>query len=157
MPDHKANYGRQQNGFDLLKAKLSGFYVPQPSEKDLLLELLGISKSFKQTFDAIRLHVPCFSAVQSARDFDLIELKTTDKYLPNLPQGFFFGLTENEEMLLKVFNGKYLLCFVSLHPDSTGYCLRNWNELQELIQTKRVQYQINLRTRRRTESSPIQN
>lgn len=146
MADHNANYGRQDRGIELLRKELKGFHIPNPQEKVFLLDLLGVSKSFKQTFDAVRLKVPTIADVKSAHDFDLLELKTTDKCLPNLPQGFFFGLTENEEMLLKVLNGKYLLCFVSLHPDSEGFCLTNWDELQKLIQTKRVQYQINLVT-----------
>lgn len=144
MPDHVANLGRQRKGLAYLSNVIPGFHVPQSQEKDRLLELLGISRGFKQTFDAIQLKVGGFSAVRSAKDFDLIEVKTTDKYLPSLPEGFFFGLTENEEMLLKVFEGKYFLCFVSLHPDSMTYKLVGWKELRRLIQTKRVQYQINL-------------
>jgi hypothetical protein len=146
MPNHQENYGRQDKGFAYLAKSMPGFCVPTSKEKDFLLELLGISRSFKQTFDAVRLKVPKFSDVASARDFDLLELKTTDKCLPDLPCGFFFGLTENEEMLLKVFNGKYLLCFVSLHSDSVKYSLVGWDELRRLIQNKRVQYQINLRS-----------
>jgi len=147
MPDHVANRKREKRGFEFLAAEIKGFYIPTSAEKDRLLELLGVSRSFKQTFDAIRLAVPRFADVQSAKDFDLIEIKTTDKCLPNLPEGFFFGLTENEEMLLKVFEGKYFLCFVSLHKDSPSHCLVGWKELKARIQNKRVQYQINLRAR----------
>jgi hypothetical protein len=146
MPDHAANRRREKRGFQFLASEIPGFYVPTSAEKDRLLELLGISRSFKQTFDAIRLAVPKFSDVHSAKDFDLIEIKTTDKHLPNLPEGFFFGLTENEEMLLRVLEGKYFLCFVSLHKDSPRHCLVSWKELKQLIQNKRIQYQINLRT-----------
>lgn len=144
MPDHAANRRREKRGLEFLAEAIPGFYVPTSAEKDKLLELLGISRSFKQTFDAIRLAVRKFSDVQSAKDFDLIEIKTTDKYLPNLPEGFFFGLTENEEMLLKVFEGKYFLCLVSLHEDSPSHGLVSWKELKQLIQNKRIQYQINL-------------
>ena len=56
-------------------------------------------------------------------------------------------MTENEEMLLNVFDGKYLLCFVCLHEQTPGHHLMGWNELQQLIQNKRIQYQINLRAR----------
>ncbi|HXZ27346.1 MAG TPA: hypothetical protein VEG08_05030 [Terriglobales bacterium] len=145
MPDHAANQGRQKRGFELLAKAMPGFYVPTSAQKGRLLELLGISRKFKQTFDAIRLGVASFSEIQPARDFDLLEIKTTDKCLPNLPEGFFFGLTENEEMLLRVLEGKYFLCFVSLHRDSVGHKLASWKDLQKLIQHKRVQYQINLR------------
>ncbi len=146
MPDHAANRGREKRGFEALAKSIPGFYRPNSEEKDRILELLGVSRSFKQAFDAIRLYVPKFSDIRSAKDFDLLETKTTDKCLPKLPHGFFFGMTENEEMLLRVLEGKYFLCLVSLHKDSAPYCLVGWRELKELVQTKRIQYQINLRT-----------
>ena len=145
MPDHAANRRSEKRGLQFLASAIPGFYIPSSAEKDRLLELLGVSRSFKQAFDAIRLTVPKFAEVLSARDFDLIEIKTTDKFLPNLPEGFFFGLTENEEMLLRVLEGKYFLCFVSLHKGSLRHCLVSWKELRQLIQNKRIQYQINLR------------
>lgn len=145
MPDHAANRCREKRGFQFLASAIPGFYIPTVTEKDRLLELLGVSRSFKQTFDAIRMVVPGFSDVHSAKDFDLIEIKTTDQCLPNPPEVFFFGLTENEEMLLRVLEGKYFLCFVSLHKDSARHCLVSWKELRQLIQNKRIQYQINLR------------
>lgn len=147
MPDHVANRRREKRGFDFLAKAIPGFYVPTSAEKDKLLEILGISRSFKQTFDAVRLAVPQFTSVKSAKDFDLIELKTTDECLPDLPHGFFFGMTENEEMLLKVFEGKYFLCFVCLHEKTPGHYLVSWKDLQRLIQNKRIQYQINLRSK----------
>src|SRR5256885_1956562 len=90
------------------------------------------------------------SAGQIVKDFDLLEMKSTDKYLPSLPEGFFFGLTENEEMLLKVLEGKYFLCFVSLHKDSRSFVLVGWKELRTRIQNRRIQYQINLRGKAKT-------
>jgi hypothetical protein len=144
MPNHEANYDRQDRGFEMLKKELPGFYAPTPAEKKKILEILGISQRFKATFDAIRLKVASFADVQNARDFDLLELKVTDKCLPNLPQGFFFGMTENEEMLLKVFEGKYFLCLVCMNAKSRGYALVDWSQLKDLTQNKRVQYQINL-------------
>lgn len=147
MPDHVANRKREKRGFDLLARTIPGFYVPTSTEKDNLLRILGISSRFKQTFDAIRLHVATYSDIKSAKDFDLIEVKTTDKCLPDLPRGFFFGLTDNEEMLLKVFEAKYFLCLVSLHEKSPGHTLLSWQDLQPLVQNKRIQYQINLRAK----------
>lgn len=144
MPDHDANYKRQDSALIYLKEVLPGFYIPTGDEKLEILSLLGISRGFKQTFDAIRLKVSSFNGVKSAKDFDLLEVKATDKYLPSLPSGFFFGMTENEEMLLKVFEGKYFLCLVSMNEKSPGYKLVGWKELKSLIQHKRVQYQINL-------------
>jgi hypothetical protein len=152
MPDHEANYGREKRGCDLLSDELSGlkgFYLPNRAEKLKIIELLGISKGFVATFDAIRFKPPVgkFAEITSAQHFDLLEMKVTDKYLPNFPGGFFFGMTENEEMLLKVFKGKYFLCLVSLNPQNPQHCLVDWDGLKGLVQNKRVQYQINLARR----------
>lgn len=152
MPNHEANYDRQDRGFDLLRKELPGFYAPTAAEKKKILEILGISQRFKATFDAIRLNVPTFRDVRNARDFDLLELKVTDKYLPSLPEGFFFGLTHNEEMLLKVFEGKYFLCLISMNPKSRRFDLVDWAQLESLPQNKRVQYQINLTKGRKSRS-----
>ncbi len=148
MPDHVANRAKEKRGLGFLSKVVPGIYRPNAAQKTRILQLLGVSQKFKQAFDAIRLHVPAFSDIASAQDFDLIETKTTDKYLPSLPEGFFFGFTENEEMLLRVLEGKYFLCLISLHKDSIGYRFVSWQELRPLIQTKRIQYQVNLVTRK---------
>lgn len=147
MPDHKANKAKQLQGLQLLKKEMPGFYVPTKDEKKKLLQIMGISKRFINTFDAVRLNVLTFTMVENAKDFDLLEIKNSDKYLPTLPQGFFFGLTENEEMLLKVFEDKYFLCLVCLNPKSPGVKLVGWTALKALIQNKRIQYQINLHSK----------
>lgn len=153
MPNHQANYDRQDRGFELLRKELKGFYEPTAAEKKKILEILGISQRFKATFDAIRLNVGSFGDVKNARDFDLLELKVTDKFLPNLPEGFFFGLTHNEEMLLKVFEGKYFLCLVCMNPKSPDYKLVDWTQLENLPQNKRVQYQINLKKAKKAKAA----
>jgi hypothetical protein len=149
MPDHKANADRQERGAALLAEQMQGFYLPSKTDKKRLLEILGISDRFLQTFDAVRLNVSSVDEVRNAQDFDLLEIKTTGKCLPSLPQGFFFGMTENEEMLLKVFEDKFFLCLVCVHPKSPGYKLLGWDELKGLIQNKRVQFQINLKGKMR--------
>ena len=75
MPDHAANTVSQSAALAILREQLPGFYVPTKTEKKKLLELMGISKRFAQTFDAIRMRVADFSDIQSAKDFDLLELK----------------------------------------------------------------------------------
>lgn len=144
MPDHASNRKTEKEALKLLVEEEHGFYVPTREERKHLLKLLGVSQRFAQTFDAVRLHVKSIDKVKVAADFDLIETKTTKAFLPNLPKGFFFGMTENEEMLLKVLEDKYFLCFVSLHPDSRSHALVGWNELKKLTRNKRIQYQINL-------------
>jgi hypothetical protein len=148
MPDHARNRSKELQGLELLQAKLPGFYKPTLAEKKRVLQILGISKRFIATFDAIRLNnVDSFAQVENAKDFDLLEIKNSEAYLPDLPHGFFFGLTENEEMLLKVFEDKYFLCFVCLNEKSPGVELIGWTKLNTLIRLKRVQYQINLKAK----------
>lgn len=144
MPDNKGNYRGEKAGLKLLSEQLAGVHIPTKDEKKYILELLGIAKGFLQTFDALRLNVPTFAEIKTAKDFDILEVKTTEKELPELPKGFFFGLTENEQILLKVFQQKYYLAFVSTHPRSQKFALVGWKDLESLIQHKRIQYQINL-------------
>ena len=54
-------------------------------------------------------------------------------------------MTENEEMLLKVFGQNSLLCLVSVNSESEGYFLTDWDTLQSINMNKRIQYQINIR------------
>lgn len=75
----------------------------------------------------------------------LIELKTTKKKLIDNPKGFFFGATKNEFDLAKELGIYYRFCFVSLHNESKGYCVLTLDEVENLIKTKRIQYQINLK------------
>ncbi len=152
MPDHAANYEGEKEGLKLLLEQIPGTYLPSKSDKKLLLELLGIDRSFQLSFDAVRLYVESFGEIKSAKDFDLIEVKTTAKYLPELPHGFFFGLTDNENTLLRVFQTKFFLAFVSTHSKSRKVVLLNWKGVQDLICNKRIQYQINLSPVERTKT-----
>ena len=75
--------------------------------------------------------------VKSTDDLDLIEIKTTKaKNITRLPFGVFFGITENEENLFKSMPN-YKLCIV--HTESKEY--------ENLIQNKRVQYQVNFKSK----------
>lgn len=144
MVDHKKNRETERLALEHLANALTGFHQPTIDEKKQLLGLLGVSSRFAKTFDCIRMRVPAFDKIRNAKDFDLIEVKGTKKHLPDFPRGFFFGMTENEDMLLKVLEDKYFLCFVSLHPESAKHVLVGWTELRKLIKTKRIQYQVNL-------------
>ena len=73
-----------------------------------------------------------------------IELKTTKKYLPENPKGFFFGATENEFNFGKLLGDKFRFCFVCLNARSPSFALLTIKELEKIIRNKRVQYQINL-------------
>jgi len=146
MVDHTKNRETERFALEHLSRALPGFYRPSIDEKKQLLGILGVSSRFAKAFDCIQMRVAAFDDIRNAKDFDLIEAKGTKKYLPNLPLGIFFGMTENEDMLLKVLEDKYFLCFVSLHPKSNKHALVGWTELRKLIKTKRIQYQVNLAT-----------
>ena len=74
----------------------------------------------------------------------LIELKVTRKYLPENPKGFFFGATQNEFDFGEMLGEKFRFCFVSLHERGSSYVLLTIAELEAIIRTRRIQYQINL-------------
>ena len=138
----------EERAFELLEGRISRFYVPSLQERKQVLNWLGMSSKFVRSFDALQLEVEKFEDVSGPADFSLIEIKVTEKELPKLnenPTGFFFGMTDNEEMLLRIFEGKSSLCLVSVNPHSPGYFLLNWDELQRLDLNKRIQYQISIR------------
>ena len=141
----------EEQAFGLLRDRLPGFYLPDRDEKRQVRSWLNISDHFRSAFDALLLKVEGFKQIQSPSDFTMVEIKVTRKFLPNLandPRGFFFGITENEEMLLKVFGQNASLCLVSVNPESEGYFLADWDTFQGLSMNKRIQYQINVRNPR---------
>lgn len=143
-PNHEKNLDTEQDGLAFIVAKEKGIYVPDKDQRLWLLDIMGVSKKFVRTFDAIRLKVASFDKIKNARDFELIEVKVTGKKLPNFPEGFFFGMTENEEMLMKVLEPNFQLCLVSLHSDGGEYKVLTYSGLNSLVKNKRIQYQINL-------------
>ena len=76
-------------------------------------------------------------------DLIFIELKTTKKYLPENPKGFFFGATENEFNFGEILGSRFRFCFVSLHEKGSSYALLTLSELEGRIKNKRIQFQIN--------------
>ena len=111
-----------------------------------VMELFGLGKSFSRAFDLVLVKEGSSKNLLelTADDMTLIELKTTQKKLPELPRGFFFGATENEFKLARQLGDKYKFCFISLHPESPKLELLTLSELEPLIRTNRTQYQINL-------------
>lgn len=110
--------------------------------------MFNISLNFSCAFDLVYIKDSGNNnsiTIQDKENIIFIELKTTKKYLPNNPHGFFFGATKNEFDLAEILGDKYKFCFVSLHVDSLSYSLLTTNELASLIKTKRIQYQINLK------------
>ena len=138
----------EERAFELLRGRISKFFVPSLDERKQVLNWLGMSSKFVRSFDALQLNVDKFEDASGLADFSLIEIKVMEKELPRLsesPTGFFFGMTDNEEMLLRIFEGKSSLCLVSVNPHSPGFFMLNWDELQKLDLNKRIQYQISIR------------
>lgn len=77
-------------------------------------------------------------------DIILVELKTTKKFLPENPKGFFFGATENEFNFGKILGDRFRFCFVSMNEKGSSFSLQTLEELEVRIKNKRIQYQINL-------------
>lgn len=125
------------------------FINPDKKSRRIIMDLLGIEKRFSRAFDLILIpgHTNLDKIIELDKNSEiiLVELKTTKKKLENNPKGFFFGATENEFDLAKKFEDKFRFCFVSLHPESRSYKLLSLSDLNRIIKTKRVQYQINLK------------
>lgn len=125
------------------------FINPSKESRKEIMELLSIDKKHKKAFDLVLIpgHTNLESVIELKQtdDITLVELKTTKKKLPNNPTGFFFGATQSEFDLATKLGDKYKFCFVSLHPESLSYKLMTLEELNKIIRTKRIQYQINLK------------
>jgi hypothetical protein len=143
-----SNNHTEKQAIDYLIAADNRFLLPNREGRKQIMEALGLDKKYSRTFDLFiipgRTNNEQEVTLTDAKKIILIELKTTQKYLPNNPKGFFFGATQNEFDLAKMLGNQYNFCFVSLHPDSLGYSLCTLPELEKRISIKRVQYNINL-------------
>jgi len=111
------------------------------------MDMFSIGQNFSRAFDLVYIKDSGNDNSITVSDKDkiiFVELKTTKKYLPDNPHGFFFGATKNEFDLSKILGEKYKFCFVCLHKDSLSYSLLTTSELESITKTKRIQYQINL-------------
>jgi hypothetical protein len=143
-----SNNRTEKAAIDYLLSVDNRFWVPDSGSRKSILGMLGVSAGLSRAFDLVWTedHVAGESGLAVA-DIDrvtLVELKTTQKHLPQLPKGFFFGATQNEFDLAEALGDRFRFCFVCLHPESLGFCLLTLTELSALIRTKRTQYQINL-------------
>ena len=145
-----SNNVTEKEGVNYLITHHTGFFkIDLPTKKELL-NLLLIEHRFLQAFDLI--YIPSLvgtviienALITYIEDIILIELKTTKKYLPDNPKGFFFGATENEFNFGKLLGSKFRFCFVCLNEKSLSYSLQTIEELEQRIKNKRIQFQINL-------------
>ena len=112
--------------------------------------MLEVPRNFLQSFDLIYISKLAGSKFQadtletSLDEILFIELKTTKKFLPENPKGFFFGATENEFKFAKLLGDKFRFCFVCLNEKSLSHSVLMLDELESIIKSKRIQYQINI-------------
>ncbi|MFD4819521.1 hypothetical protein [Peribacillus butanolivorans] len=143
-----SNNQTEKEGILYLQSQDPHFILPDSKLRKLILRNIGISDKFYRTFDMIYSPGAIVQGniiiIPDITKVTLIELKTTKKRLPNNPQGFFFGATENEFNLAELLGDQYKFCFVCLHPDCPSHKLLSLTELDSIIRTKRIQYQINL-------------
>ncbi|MBP9663314.1 MAG: hypothetical protein KBD94_01740 [Pyrinomonadaceae bacterium] len=140
----------EKAGIDYLIANETGFFYADSETRKKILELLELPKTFARAFDMI--YIPRFAGkvvteevIKAHLDeIFLVELKTTRKFLPENPKGFFFGATQNEFDFGERIGDKYRFCFVCLHPNSPSHAMLSVPELEAIMRTKRIQYQINL-------------
>ena len=140
----------EKEGVNFLIENYTGFFKVDLATKKELLDLLKIEHRFLPAFDLIYLpemvgKITDTDFIQTyLEDIILIELKTTKKYLPENPKGFFFGATENEFNFGKILGSRFRFCFVSLHEKGSSYAFLTLDELEGRIKNRRIQYQINL-------------
>jgi hypothetical protein len=141
-----SNNKTEDAAISYLRKADSSLMFPDADSRKAILQLLSLPLRFYRTFDAVRFAgrdaAPSSLAGVGSTDIQLIELKTTRKYLPQSPLGFFFGATENEFELARLLKEQYQFCFVSLHEKSVGHTFLSIEELNNLIHNKRIQYQI---------------
>ena len=146
-----SNNATEKEGVKHLLANTVGFFEIDRIAKKEILSLLNIdNKKYLQSFDLI--YIPNLEKIKFLEnsietyldEIILVELKTTKKFLPENPKGFFFGATENEFNFAKQLGLKFRFCFVSLHQDSLSCALLTLDELEAKIRNKRIQFQINL-------------
>ena len=145
-----SNNVTEKEGVNYLIENHTGFFKINLATKKELLDLLNIEYRFLQAFDLLYIPNMIGREVNSnllhtyLEDIILVELKTTKKYLPDNPKGFFFGATENEFKFGEILKDKFRFCFVSLHEKGSSYSLLTIKQLEQKIKNKRIQFQINL-------------
>ena len=145
-----SNNVTEKEGINFLIENYTGFFKIDLATKKELLDLLKIEHRFLQAFDLIYVPEMVGKVVDTGfiqiylDDIILIELKTTKKYLPENPKGFFFGATENEFNFGKILCSRFRFCFVSLNEKGSSYAFLTLEELEGMIKNRRIQYQINL-------------
>ena len=140
------NLKTEKEGIKVLKSLNSNFLVPTIEERKHIYKKFKIEYSkYSRSVDGIILNVDSIDKIKSLDDFLFVEIKTTkSKSVKELPFGVFFGFTKNEEDLFESLKN-YRLCIV--HVILQKYYLLDHTEYLSLIQNKRIQYQINFKSK----------
>lgn len=144
-----SNNRSEKEAITYLLETQSGFILPDKAGRRQILEILSLDKTFSRAYDLILVKgiknpTQDHLYIANPQDIVLVELKTTKKKLPDNPNGFFFGATENEFKLARKLGRQFKFCFVCLHAETKSHKLLTLVELEGLIKNKRTQYQINL-------------
>lgn len=144
-----SNNKTEKEGLAYLLAAEPEWFLPDTAGRRHVLEVFGLDKKFSRAFDLVwvkgrKREDDKQAVLAQTDDVVFIELKTTKKRLLKHPAGFFFGATENEFNFAKALGDRFKFCFLCLHPESTRHVLLSAKELEPLIKTRRIQYQINL-------------
>jgi hypothetical protein len=155
MPDQSFTITRKNNatekeGIQYMESLNQGFFFIDKDERKRILELLDQPKNFARSFDMV--HIPRLAGEELSlqaiethiNEVTLVELKCTRAFLPNNPKGFFFGATQNEFDFGERLGDKFRFCFVCLNAESLSHALLSVPDLEQIIRTRRIQYQINL-------------
>lgn len=145
-----SNNVTEKQGINYLIEEQTGFFKIDKLMKKELLDRVNIPHNYLQSFDMI--YIPKLKGIIFEQDYIethldeiiFVELKTTKKYLPDNPKGFFFGATENEFNFGKLIGDRFRFCFVCLNEKSPSYVMLKIPELEKIIRNKRIQFQINL-------------
>lgn len=146
----RKNVATEKEGIRYMESLNQGFFFVDKDERKRILELLDQPKNFARSFDMIQIprlagETLSIETIETHIDeVTLIELKCTRALLPNNPKGFFFGATQNEFDFGERLGNKFRFCFVCLNPKSLSHALLSVPELEAIIRTRRIQYQINL-------------
>lgn len=145
-----SNNATEKQGINYLTEKQTGFFKLDKEMKRELLNKVNISHSYLQSFDMV--YIPKMEGIEFKEEYIethldeliFVEIKTTQKFLPENPTGFFFGATEKEFNFGKLIGEKFRFCLVCLNEKSPSYVLLTLEELDKIVKIKRIQYQINL-------------
>lgn len=152
----KLNNVKEDSALTVLLSKDSAFQRPDSKARKKILELLGLADFSSRAFDLIQTDVPTPPiTAQNAHEYidtiRLVEVKATKAAIEdeNL-HGFFFGATENEYRLAAKLGDRYKFAFVVLSPKNNGppfFVLLTLAEVDKRTKTKRIQFQVNLRSK----------